>query len=303
MSAERPSLWITSLIIGPRLVLYAYYTIIMRRMPCCAPLYSMLTIRCTNKLLAIVRTVDTTAAPLNKKTLTGLRTTPTPCCACMLLSRKRISAPPALYLNTQSMEVVRSYKYLGVIVSSDLSWSSHIQLVCMKAKKILGLIYRNFAKYTSDSSVILKIYKALVRPHLEYAAQVWSLYTVKDIELLEKVQRFALRICSRNYNLSYEELLDLCKIPSLQNRRSFLSLCILIIIHGFVFFPPHSLPLVSNSRTHHPSFYRTPFAHTSALQHSFMYTALSLFNNLSYYDATESTSLNRFKYFISPLFL
>ena len=224
-------------------------------------------------------------------------------CKCMLLSRKRISAPPALYLNTQPMEVVQSYKYLGVVVSSDLSWSSHIQLVCMKAKKILGLIYRNFAKYTSDSTVILKMYKALVRPHLEYAAQVWSPYMVKDIELLEKVQRFALRICSRNYNLSYEELLDLYKTPSLQDRRSFLSLCTFYnIIRGFVFFPPHALPLVSNSRTHHPSFYRTPLAHTSALQHSFMYTAISLFNNLPY-DATESTSLNRFKYFISPLFL
>ena len=131
------------------------------------------------------------------------------------------------------MEVVQSYKYLGVVVSSDLSWSSHIQLVCMKANKILGLIYRNFAKYTSDSSVILN--KALVRPHLEYAAQVWSPYMVKDIELLEKVQRFA-RICSRNYNLSYEELLDLYKIPSLQNRHSFLSLCTFYnIIRGFVF--------------------------------------------------------------------
>ena len=143
------------------------------------------------------------------------------------------------------MEVVRSSKYLGVVVSSDLSWSSHIQLVCMKAKKILRLIYRNLAKYTSDSSVIVKMYKALVRPHLEYAAQVWSPYTVKDIELLEKVQRFALCICSHNYNLSYEELLDLFKIPSLQNRHSFLSLCTFYnIIRGFVFFPSHSLPIL-----------------------------------------------------------
>ena len=134
---------------------------------------------------------------------------------------------------------------MGVVVSPDLSWSSHIQLVCMKAKKRLRLIYRNLAKYTSDSSVILKMYKALVRPHLEYAAQVWSPYMVKDIELLEKVQRFALRMCSRNYNLSYEELLDLFKIPSLHNRRSFLSLCTFYnIIHGFVFFPSHSLPIL-----------------------------------------------------------
>ena len=107
-------------------------------------------------------------------------------CKCMLLSRKQISAPPALYFNTQPMEVVQSYKYLGVVVSSDLSWSSHIQLVCTKTKKILGLIYRNFAKYTSDSTVILKMYKVLVLPHLEYAAQVWSPYMVTDIELLER---------------------------------------------------------------------------------------------------------------------
>ena len=67
---------------------------------------------------------------------------------------------------------------VNIVISSDLSWSSHVQLVCMKPKKMLGLIYRNFAKYTSDSS---KMYKALVRPHLEYAAQVWSPYMVKDI--------------------------------------------------------------------------------------------------------------------------
>ena len=128
----------------------------------------------------------------------------------------------------------------------------------MKAKKIFRIIYWNFAKCTSDSSVILKMYKAIVRPH---PAQVWLPYMVKDIQLLEKVQRFALRICSRNYNLSYEELLDLYKIPSLQNRRS----CTFYnIIRGFVFSPPHSLPLVFNSRTNHPCFYRTPF-HTPLL--------------------------------------
>ena len=79
-----------------------------------------------------------------------------------------------MVVNNQLMELVQNYKYLGVVVSSDLSWSKHIQLICVKAKKILGLPYRNFAKYIYDPSTILKLYKALVRPHLEYAAQVWS---------------------------------------------------------------------------------------------------------------------------------
>ena len=65
---------------------------------------------------------------------------------------------------------------------------------------------------------------------------------------------------------------------SLQNRRLFFVA---------LFFPPHSLPLVSNTRTNHPSFNRTPFLHTSALQHSIMYTP--------YYDATKSTPLNIFE--------
>ena len=201
------------------------------------------------------------------------------------------------------MEIVESYKYLGVVISSDLSWTPHIQQICMKARKILGLLYRNLAKYASESSTILKMYKALVRPHLEYAAQVWSPYTVKDVQILEKVQKFALRICSRNYHLCYEELLEVFNIPSLEHRRLYLSLCTFYnIIHNLVFFPSQFLPIVSNTRTNRTSIYRTPFARTSALQHSFMYTVTSLWNHLPH-DATTSTSLNMFKYFISPLFL
>ena len=40
--------------------------------------------------------------------------------------------------------------------------------------------------------VMLRLYKAFIRPHLEYAPQVWDSYLVKDIENLEKCQKFAL---------------------------------------------------------------------------------------------------------------
>ena len=115
-----------------------------------------------------------------------------------------IKAPPqssTLTLNPWSKEL---YIFgCSCLIRSELVFSYSTRLY--EGKKILWKIYWNFAKYTSDSSVILKIYKALVRPHLEYAAQVWSPYMVKDMQLLEKVQRFALWICSCNYNLSYEE--------------------------------------------------------------------------------------------------
>ena len=70
------------------------------------------------------------------------------------------------------------------------------------------------------------MYLAYARPILEYAAQVWSPYTTKDTQLLEKVQKFALRVCTSNYNMNYDELLDISHVPTLENRRLFLCLCI-----------------------------------------------------------------------------
>ena len=59
------------------------------------------------------------------------------------------------------------------------------------------------------------MYKLLVRPHLEYAAPVWSPHLVKDITSLENVQKFALRMCHKNWDAGYQELLDLSTLPTL----------------------------------------------------------------------------------------
>ena len=110
-------------------------------------------------------------------------------------------------LNDQQLEIVQQYKYLGLLlVSSNLSWTPHIRSICNKARRILGLIYRKFSRNT-DCFVTLRLYLALVRPHLEYAVQVWNPHLVMDKNRLEKVQKFALRVCAQNYNYTYEDLL------------------------------------------------------------------------------------------------
>jgi len=226
-------------------------------------------------------------------------------CKCMLISKRKKRMCPTMTLNGEDMELVQKYKYLGVTVCDNLSWSTHIQQICVKARKILGLLYRKVAKHTSDQMVVLKLYLALVRPHLEYASQVWSPYMSKDVQLLEKVQKFALRICSKCYLTEYEELLELFDISSLENRRLFLSLCTLYnIINKFCYFPSYSLPSLSSSsksRTHHSVCYKVPFARTTYLQHSFLHTVIPLWNNLPS-SAVTSASLPMFKYLVSPLF-
>ena len=119
---------------------------------------------------------------------------------------------------------MQQYKYLGVIVSHNLCWSQHNQEVCNKARKVLSIIYCNISSHTNDPSTIFRLYIALVRPHLEYAVQVWNPHLEKDKHCLEKVQKFALWICIKDYHETSESV-GFFMVPSLQNRRLFLSLC------------------------------------------------------------------------------
>ena len=70
------------------------------------------------------------------------------------------------------LDHVEEEKDLGVIIDSQLNFASHIDAKVAKAMAFLGLIRRNF-QYLNVHS-LLSLYKAFVRPHLEYAQAVWS---------------------------------------------------------------------------------------------------------------------------------
>ena len=68
---------------------------------------------------------------------------------------------------------VAAFKYLGVLLSQDMSWSPQVQAVCSKAKKVLGLLYRKFYG-CANTEMLTQLYISLVCPHLEYASPVWA---------------------------------------------------------------------------------------------------------------------------------
>ena len=147
-------------------------------------------------------------------------------CKFMHISRKRqFHHPiPDLLLDGQSLERVTSFKYLGILLTSDLKWSCHIESICSKARKILGLIYRRFCEH-AEPSALLQLYMSLVRPHLEYGCHIWDPHLQKDKVMLENVQKFGLRICARQWDLGYNELLSNFHAPTLQDRRLYHKLC------------------------------------------------------------------------------
>ncbi len=83
-------------------------------------------------------------------------------------------------------------KDLGVTISQDLKPGHHIAQVVKKANQRIGMIRRCFTDLTEKKVCIL--YKAIVRPLMEYGAPAWSPWHKKDIESLEKVQKRCLKL-------------------------------------------------------------------------------------------------------------
>ena len=112
---------------------------------------------------------------------------------------------------------VTEEKDLGVQMSYDLKWTSHITGAVKKANRMVGLIKHTFTYMNKEMFLVL--YKTLVRPLLEYCPQVWSPYLNKDINILEKVQQRATKIVPELHNLPYEERLKQLKLYTLKERR------------------------------------------------------------------------------------
>ena len=73
----------------------------------------------------------------------------------MAVCRKRRPANiPVISLEGIPLERVETIMYLGVILSSDLSWTPHVESVCTKARKLLGLLYRRFYNNTGTDTLL-----------------------------------------------------------------------------------------------------------------------------------------------------
>ena len=105
---------------------------------------------------------------------------------------------------------------LGVVMDCSAKPSLQCAKAAMKANQVLGQLLRSFQ--CRNKEVLTQLYKVFVRPHLEYAVQAWSPYTVKDIDLLEKVQRRMVRQIS-GIKGTYEEKLGQIGLTTLQDRR------------------------------------------------------------------------------------
>ncbi len=118
-------------------------------------------------------------------------------CHIMHATRSRKTLNHVYSLHGEPLSTVSQATYLGVELSSDLSWSPHVNKITSKASQTLGFLKRNLHSAKPDTKTAA--YNSLVRPTLEYSCSAWDPYTQKDIQKIENVQRRAARFVTNNY--------------------------------------------------------------------------------------------------------
>ena len=73
---------------------------------------------------------------------------------------------------------------LGVSMNANMKVAEQCRIAASKGNQVLGMIRRNITY--QEKSLIVPLYKAIVRTHLEYCIHAWSPYLRKDIDMLEK---------------------------------------------------------------------------------------------------------------------
>ena len=156
-------------------------------------------------------------------------------CVVIHITRSRTPVPSQYLLHGQVLESVAGSKYLGVEISSNLSFNDHIQNITTSASRSLDFLKRNIRSRNPELREMAN--KTLVRPLVEYSSSVWSPYTKSNIARLEMVQRKAARWTLSEYSpyASVTQMLQSLGWRSLEQRRSDSRLCLFYkITYGLV---------------------------------------------------------------------
>ena len=112
------------------------------------------------------------------------------------------------------LQITPCEKDLGVYIDNKLKFHDHVAHAVDKGNRMLGLVKNTFS--CLDKETIPKLYKALVRPHLEYGNVIWHPRFEMDKIAVEKVQRRATKLVPELKHLPYEERLKELNLPSLE---------------------------------------------------------------------------------------
>ena len=213
----------------------------------------------------------------------------------LTISRSRRPISTNLKIEGHIIPPSPSVKYLGVTLSSNLTWSEHITNISKAAKKQIGLVHRQLHQAPVD--VRRKIVHTTILPKLEYCSAVWDPHQKQDIARLDSVQRFAGRMVLHNWTINTDKLLTTLGWTSLKVRRQNIKLKVLYnILNNNSRIPQSTFtfhPCPSPRHKHNRILFQ-PFVSTLSYRHSFFIDVIPTWNSLSSF-VVNSPSPNIFK--------
>ena len=124
-----------------------------------------------------------------------------------------------IILSNQNLEVVDSYKYLGVTLDTHLTYKPHIKNTINKVTHKLSLLTK-IRKYV-DVHTSLIIYKTMILPHFDYGDVIYAAGSQENLNELQKLQNKCLRICTKApLDINIDRLHSLSKLSKLEKRRN-----------------------------------------------------------------------------------
>ena len=114
----------------------------------------------------------------------------------MIFTRKKLTCPPILYLNSTPINLVTSQKFLGLILDAPfLTWRKHInyiKAVCNKRIRILKSL--NCSNWGCQRSLLKNLYFSFIRSKMLYGLEVYSSASKSLLQSLEIINNNAIRI-------------------------------------------------------------------------------------------------------------
>lgn len=211
-----------------------------------------------------------------------------------IFSKKANTAGSDLKMTEQTLTLASSINLLGVNVENNMSWRNHVTKIAKAASQKLGALFRAKNLYTSHQ--LLLLYKAQIRPSLEYCSHIWSSAPKHLLKMLDSIQKRAVRL------IDDPELTK--NLHSLDHRRKVADLSLFYrYYYGrcsnelALLIPPRVVPNrnTRQAQAAHQHTIQLQTPRTSLFRDSFFWRTASLWNELPRHTFPENYNLQRFK--------
>ena len=124
---------------------------------------------------------------------------------------------PSYNIEGESIQKTAVVKDLGILMSEQLKFHDQVDSACKKAHAEINRIRRSFV--CRSPKFIADMYKLFVRPHIEYAVEVWNPHARGDVLKIEKVQNKMTKLIPTGHLLRPEERNSALRLTSHEDRR------------------------------------------------------------------------------------